>query len=63
MILEIIKLELQSMKNKKALIDKYGGYDDMVSKIIVKDSRAAIKQSQESIKYFSIIIKSTTKWN
>ena len=53
MILEIIKLELLSIRYKKALIDKYSGFDDAVSKIIVKDSRAAIHQSQDSIQYFS----------
>lgn len=53
LINKIILLELQSIKNKKLLIQKYAGSDDTVSQIIVKDSRAAIKQSQESIQYFS----------
>jgi len=53
LINEIILLELQSIKNKKLLIQKYAGSDDTVSQIIVKDSRSAIKQSQESIQYFS----------
>ena len=55
LISEIILLELQSIKNKKLLIQKYAGSDDAVSQIIVKDSRAAIKQSQESIQYFSTL--------
>ena len=62
MIMEIIKLELLSVKYKKALIDKYSGFDDQVSKIIVMDSRAAIRQSQESIKYFSTLL-TKQQWN
>ena len=60
LISEIILLELQSIKNKKLLIQKYAGSDDAVSQIIVKDSRAAIKQSQESIQYFSTLKPRTT---
>ena len=55
--IEIINLELISIKNKKALIEKYGRCFDEVSKIIVKDSRAAIFQSKESIQYFSMKLK------
>jgi hypothetical protein len=51
--LEIIKLELESIQNKKALIKMYSGFDDKVSRIIVEDSRDAIKQSQESIQFFA----------
>lgn len=57
MVMEIIKLELLSVKYKKALIEKYSGYDDTVSKIIVNDSRAAIRQSQQAIAYLSTLIK------
>jgi len=52
MISEIILLELEALKNKKLLIEKYSGCDDPVSQIITQDSRCAIKQIQESIKYF-----------
>jgi len=52
LISEIIKLELESIKLKKLLIEKYSGKDDAVSQIIVKDSRSAIIQSQQSIQTF-----------
>lgn len=55
MISEIIRLELEALRNKKLLIEKYSGFDDPVSQIITQDSRAAIKQIQESIKYFATL--------
>jgi hypothetical protein len=55
LISEIILLELQALKNKKLLIEKYSGLDDPVSQIITQDSRAAIIQIQESIKYFATL--------
>lgn len=51
--LECIRLEIESINLKKQLINKYAGFDDEVSKIITKDSRAAIKQSQEALLIFS----------
>lgn len=51
--LEIVKLEFEALKLKKMLIEKYSGFDDAVSQIIVNESRIAINQIQESIKYFS----------
>lgn len=51
--LEIVKLEFEALKLKKMLIEKYSGFDDSVSQIIVNESRIAINQIQESIKYFS----------
>lgn len=55
--LEIIKLELLSIKIQKELIDKYSGYDDAVSKIIVRSARGAINQAKESIQFFSTMLK------
>ena len=52
-ILTCIQLEMDSINLKKLLINKYSGFDDAVSQIITKDSRAAIKQSQEMIQMFS----------
>jgi len=55
MVKEIILLEMEALKNKKELIEMYSGHDDAVSQIITQDSRAAIRQIQESIKYFATI--------
>lgn len=52
---EIIRLEFEALKLKKLLIEKYSGFDDPVSQIITQDSRAAIRQIQKSIKYFSTL--------
>jgi len=53
LVMQIIKLELESIKLKRLLIQEYSGEDSAVSQIIVQDSRAAIRQSQESIQFFS----------
>lgn len=57
LVLHIIKLEIESIKFKKLLIEKYSGLDDPISQIITKDARASIKQSQESIQVFSQLNK------
>jgi len=53
LILKIIALELESINLKKKLIKKYSGNDDAVSQIIAKEARCSIRQSQESIQFFS----------
>lgn len=50
---QIIALELESLRLKKLLIEKYSKFDDPVSKIITQDSRAAIRQTQDSINFFA----------
>lgn len=56
LIREIIDQIILSTKLKKLLIEKYSGYDDAVSQIIVNDSRAAIRQNMEEIKVFSMLL-------
>jgi len=56
--LQIINLCIESTRLKKQLIKKYSGSNDAVSRIIVKDSHAAIRQTQEEIKFFVQLEKS-----
>lgn len=53
MYMQMITLCFESIKLKKELIEKYSGLNDKVSQIIAHDSRAAIAQTQEEIKYFT----------
>lgn len=51
--LEVINLELTTIKIQKLIIEKYAGSDETAYKIAIQEARACIKECQESIGYFS----------
>jgi hypothetical protein len=53
--MQIITLEMEGMKLKKQLIQEYAGSPSTLAKIITKEARDAIKQSQEEIQVLATL--------